>query len=822
MDGITYNKMNNEIKYFNNKNNNIIMITAFFNINRENWNVLNRNVDYYIESLKILLSTEKNIIVFIDDRYIELDFIQNYIYNINILKNKSKIIPINYGWLYTNSKSWQKNEICKNIMKSNDYINKVSKRIEAGNPENIYPEYNTINHSKIDFIKYAIDNNMIENNDLICWCDSGYHKSILHNNPFEFPYSNLDSNKFNDDKLNFCLRNKITENDKNINYTLINAPEVFTGSFFSGNIDLMNKLYSLYHECLDDMYNLNIADDDQHVYLRCFLKQPQLFELFLSLDKWPEALNYFQKSISNRFEFINYYTKNIDFGKFAEIGVCSGVLSENILSNSNCFLYCIDPYLNYTDYDDACKFEVGDKLYNSTMTKLNNLFPNRSKFIRKFSDKASDDVENNLDFVYIDGNHKCKYVLEDLNIWYNKIKPGGIIICDDAVDMDDNLRDENGDIFIGWNQTSFGKYGVIQACRLFTKQNNLCFFKWNNQILIHKPLYISKLNEKKIKINENKKIVAFLSNKLTLRGTEIAIFDYADYNEKILGNKSIIITRDYEKIKHEWDVDIQAYNKFKDRFEVFYYDSQSDIDQIVINNKVSHIFIEKAGTFEGLMSNMCKNIIHCVFDVSQPHGQVYTPIGETINQIQGTNYPVTPYMVTLPECDENLRSTLRIPENAIVFGRYGGKESFDIKFVHEVIKNIVNVRDNIYFLFMNTDIFYEHKNIIHLPGNADMVFKRKFINTCDALIHARDRGETFGLSCGEFAICKKPVITWGGSREREHLLILKEKAVIYNTSEDLKNILETFTKDKYDVSENGYMFYNPKNVMEIFNKVCLI
>lgn len=319
------------------------------------------------------------------------------------------------------------------------------------------------------------------------------------------------------------------------------------------------------------------------------------------------------------------------------------------------------------------------------------------------------------------------------------------------------------------------------------------------------------------------KVVAFLSNKLTLRGTEVAIYDYADYNEKILGNKSIIITRDYEKIKQLWDVDVQAYNKFKSRFDVFYYETQNDIDIIVKNNGVSHIFIEKAGTRDdGLISNHCKNIIHCVFDVSQPHGQVYTPIGQTINQIQGTNFPVTPYMVTVPECNDNLRNELNIPEDAIVFGRYGGTESFDIKFVYNTIKNIVNSKNNIYFLFMNTNVFYEHKNIIYLPGNADMIYKRKFINTCDALIHARDRGETFGLTCGEFAICKKPVITWGGSREREHLIILKDKAVIYNNQEELHNIFETFTKSKYDVSENGYMFYNPENVMEIFNKVCLI
>lgn len=52
------------------------------------------------------------------------------------------------------------------------------------------------------------------------------------------------------------------------------------------------------------------------------------------------------------------------------------------------------------------------------------------------------------------------------------------------------------------------------------------------------------------------KTVAFLSNKLTLRGTEVAIYDYAHYNETLLGNHSIIITRDYNRIKNEYDVDV--------------------------------------------------------------------------------------------------------------------------------------------------------------------------------------------------------------------------------------------------------------------------
>jgi hypothetical protein len=316
--------------------------------------------------------------------------------------------------------------------------------------------------------------------------------------------------------------------------------------------------------------------------------------------------------------------------------------------------------------------------------------------------------------------------------------------------------------------------------------------------------------------------VAFLSNKLTLRGTEIAIFDYADYNEKMLGNKSIIISRDYEKVKHEYDVDIQAYNKFQNRFEVFYYANQEDIDNIVSNNNVSHLFIIKAGDWDGLISNRCKNIIQCVFTTRQPHGEVYTPVGQIVNNLDCTNYPVMPHIVNVPESNENLRKELNIPEEAIVFGRYGGKDSFDIQFVYNVIQKILEIRSDFYFVFMNTNVFYEHKNIIYLPGSSDMINKRKLINTCDALIHARDGGETFGLTCGEFAICDKPVITYGKSHANEHLLILKEKAVTYNSAEELYNIFETFTKDKYDMKENGYKFYSPENVMNIFKNICLI
>jgi hypothetical protein len=280
------------INYFENDNNinSSVIITAFFDINRGEWLHSKRSSETYLNSFKQMLISNiyKKMIIFIE--------FENYNKIINYLDDNKIIIQINKEWLITNCESWKKIIFQTEIMNSVEYKTKVQKRINSGNIENIYSEYNTINHSKIDFIKYSIDNNLINENELICWCDFGYYNSILHNNPDEFPQTGLDLNKFNLDKLNFCLRNKITKNDYDMNYTLINAPEVFTGSFFAGSTKIMLLFYELYHICLDELYLNNISDDDQHVYLRCYLKNNDIFELFLSENKWPQALTYFQKN----------------------------------------------------------------------------------------------------------------------------------------------------------------------------------------------------------------------------------------------------------------------------------------------------------------------------------------------------------------------------------------------------------------------------------------------------------------------------------------------------------------------------------------------
>jgi hypothetical protein len=40
---------------------------------------------------------------------------------------------------------------------------------------------------------------------------------------------------------------------------------------------------------------------------------------------------------------------------------------------------------------------------------------------------AAEDIPDNLDFVYIDGNHKYEFVKQDIEAYYPKIKIGGVI-----------------------------------------------------------------------------------------------------------------------------------------------------------------------------------------------------------------------------------------------------------------------------------------------------------------------------------------------------------------------------------------------------------
>jgi len=93
----------------------------------------------------------------------------------------------------------------------------------------------------------------------------------------------------------------------------------------------------------------------------------------------------------------------------------------------------VDPYERNYDLKDKTYSRMGnpDTDYRKVKENFNRKFPGRHTLIRKSSYDAAKEVDIDLDFIFIDGNHTYKHVWQDLSLWIPKIKPGGLIMGHD-------------------------------------------------------------------------------------------------------------------------------------------------------------------------------------------------------------------------------------------------------------------------------------------------------------------------------------------------------------------------------------------------------
>jgi hypothetical protein len=119
-----------------------------------------------------------------------------------------------------------------------------------------------------------------------------------------------------------------------------------------------------------------------------------------------------------------------------ELGVHCGTHALEMLENLDIKrMYLIDPYEAYVDKDSSCKeWYIYDSHMVDTFRKTAecNIALNRHggkvKFIRLRSlDAAPLFPDHSLDFVYIDASHSRPNVDNDINAWYNKVRPGGML-----------------------------------------------------------------------------------------------------------------------------------------------------------------------------------------------------------------------------------------------------------------------------------------------------------------------------------------------------------------------------------------------------------
>lgn len=304
----------------------------------------------------------------------------------------------------------------------------------------------------------------------------------------------------------------------------------------------------------------------------------------------------------------------------------------------------------------------------------------------------------------------------------------------------------------------------------------------------------------------------------SLRGTHVAIYDYALHNQSILGNESIVFYQISDKQISE------VLNKFKQQFQLVAYDSLDQLNNLASQLKVDRFYLIKSGENDSYRLPSIPNLVHAVFPQNrhQRHGNVYAFVSRWLSmECSNGLIPYVPHMISLPKHEDNLRGQLSISQNSLVFGYYGGSDSFNLGFVKELICEIVHKNRNIYFLFMNIPSFLEHPQAIFLPGSTDLNYKAKFINTVDAMIHARGIGESFGIACGEFSILNKPIMTYELSPQRSHLEILGSKALLYRGPRELEQLIMGFDQN-WARSQDWDCYskeFSPQAVMNKFDSV---
>lgn len=318
--------------------------------------------------------------------------------------------------------------------------------------------------------------------------------------------------------------------------------------------------------------------------------------------------------------------------------------------------------------------------------------------------------------------------------------------------------------------------------------------------------------------------ILFHANTLNYRGTTVALTDYARYNRNILGNESVITYNIDLGFDKDMGSELAVINELAKEFTILAYSDKDPqggtLEQWINMHQPDLTYFIRAGNKEPLPTNS-KTAVHSVFQFNEPHGDKYAYVSEWLsNKMSSGTIPFVPHMVDLPNPTRDYREAFGIRKDQIVIGRYGGYYTFDIPFVKETVIKLAQKSEKFVFLFMGTEPFVDLPNVKFIKETQDRQKKANFINTCNVMLHARDRGESFGLSIAEFLSLNKPVLAWNGGYDLNHLDMLKNSNLLYNDGNDIVRMLNSLPDYKEDWYKRVEQ-YKPEPVMNKFKEVFL-
>lgn len=186
----------------------------------------------------------------------------------------------------------------------------------------------------------------------------------------------------------------------------------------------------------------------------------------------------------DRIELIKSLLLEYPKGTGVEVGTFKGQFSKEIMQVWDGTLFLVDVWRElgseYNDASNNANFEGG--VYGECINNIRG-YEDRAIMIRASSEIASNFFEDeSLDFVYIDANHAYEFVKQDIQLWFPKVKKGGLVMGHDYLKIDWSIppfADNGIDKHIWLNEGEgdeynvyAGVFGVNPAVNEFCIQNS--------------------------------------------------------------------------------------------------------------------------------------------------------------------------------------------------------------------------------------------------------------------------------------------------------------------------------------------------------------
>ena len=335
----------------------------------------------------------------------------------------------------------------------------------------------------------------------------------------------------------------------------------------------------------------------------------------------------------------------------------------------------------------------------------------------------------------------------------------------------------------------------------------------------------------------------FHSSELGWRGVPVSTYSYAEAFERVVGGQAFISSFKYPP------EDSGSAPKFEARFggRTLYLRQPAqagveavtaDLHSYLVTNGIRALYTQQNGAparpggdmqVQVVLSpkpNGAAMLVHAVFDgtAPMPFYRAYTTISEVIPHDPAIT-PTVHYIAYMNESHADapgLWDELRIPSDATVICRHGGYDTFDMQYVRSAVCAHARANPSTYFVLQNTKPECEGgiPNIIHLGPNADLYYKRRFLNSCNACIHGRSEGETFGLAVAECSLAGLPVFIHANARTDAnfHVKTLGSEGLLYGDDEasvlqQLRAFNATAAKAKAEVYKSLYEPFSPVPMM---------